>query len=269
LEQNYYLRDLTAEDWSKFNEVDKTIFPDEPISESGFISGLAGFKSLSVIAVHKESKDFIGYYKIGVYGNEGHVMRIGVHPDHRRKGLGSHLLERSMHQLKNAGCKSYYLYVKENNEGAIALYKKYGFEVDKTSWQFIFPYKKLVKTPRGRVRHVEWGEIQMVCLRFNLNPMQIQQYFGKENQHVLLFEVMGQQLGFTRFSPDFPGGMPFILKDPEYAIDFMSHLKTYITNPDFKSIKATFDNQQRLVDYLQKEEMPLNYQLLKMRRQAD
>jgi ribosomal-protein-alanine N-acetyltransferase len=269
LELDYYLRDLNTDDWSKFNEMDKIIFPDEQMRESSYLSGLSGLKSLSVIAVHKESKDFIGYYKIGVYGNEGHVMRIGVHPEHRGKGLGSLLLERSMHHLKNAGCKSYYLYVVENNEAAIRLYKKHGYEVDKKSWQFIFPYKKLITNPRGKIRHVEWGEIQMICLRFNLNPVLIQQYFGKENQHVLVFEVMGQQIGFTRFSPDFPGGMPFLLKDPNYTIDFVSHLKTYITNPDFDSIKTTFDNQERLVEHLQKEKIPLNYELLKMRRAAD
>jgi ribosomal protein S18 acetylase RimI-like enzyme len=269
LEPDYYLRDLTAEDWSKFSEMDKLIFPDEQTSESGFMRGLSGLKSLSVIAVHKESKDFIGYYKIGVYGNEGHVMRIGVHPEHRRKGLGTHLLERSMFQLKNAGCKSYYLYVMKDNEAAIELYKKQGYETDKISWQFKFPYKKLNNSPKGKIRHVEWGEIQMICLRFNLNPVQIQQYFGRENQHVLVFEVMGQQLGFTRFSPDFPGGMPFILKDPSYVIDFVSHLKTFVTNPDFDAIKTTFDNQENLVAHLQKEKIPLNYELLKMRRAAD
>jgi hypothetical protein len=46
-------------------------------------------------------------------------------------------------------------------------------------------------------------------------------------------------------------------------------LKTYITNPDFKSIKTTFDNQERLVEHLKKEKIPLNYELLKMRRTAD
>ena len=269
MEPDFYLRDLTADDWSKFKEMDELIFPDEQMMESSFLSGLSGLKSLSVIAVHKESKDFIGYYKIGVYGNEGHIMRIGVHPEHQRKGLGSHLLERSMHHLKNAGCKSYYLYVEEKNEAAKELYKKQGYEVDKKSWQFIFPFKKLKEKPQGKCRHVEWGEIQMICLRFNLNPVLIQQYFGRENQHVLVFEVMGQQIGFTRFSPDFPGGMPFIIKDPKYALDFVSHLKTYITNPDFKSIKTTFDNQERLVEYLQKEKIKVNYELLKMRKIAD
>ena len=141
MEEDYYLRDLTAEDWSKFNEMDKMIFPDEQTSESGFMRGLSGLKSLSVIAVHKESKDFIGYYKIGVYGNEGHVMRIGVLPEHRRKGIASHLLERSMHHLKNAGCKSYYLYVKENNEAAIALYKKHDMRLTKKAGNSYFPIK--------------------------------------------------------------------------------------------------------------------------------
>ncbi len=269
MELDYYLRSLTTEDWTRFNHMDKLIFPDEPLTKSSFNSGLAGLKTLSVVAVDKEDKEFLGYYKIGVYGNEGYVQRVGVHPEHQRKGIGSELLERSMNHLKSAGCKEYFLYVKEDNEAAINLYKKFSFEIEEKSWQFIVPFEKMVDKPKGKCRHVEWGEIQLTSLRFRLNPHRIQQYFGRENQHVLVYEHMGQQLGFCRFSPDYPGGMPFVLKDVSLALDFISILKSYITDKAFKSLKVTFDNQEPLVESLKKEGILVNYELLKMRKDVE
>ncbi len=264
----YYLRDLTADDWEKFHEMDSAIFPDEPLSKNSFLSGLAGYKALTVIAIHKESKDFLGYYRIGVYGKEGHVYRIGVHPNFRRKKLGSVLLERSMTQLEKAGCTEYFLYVRADNEPAVKLYEKYGFEKEVDSHQFICPFKLLKGTPRGNCRHVEWGEVQLVCLRFELNPIRIQQYFGQEDQHVLIFEVNRQQMGFARLTPSFPGAFPFIVKDSEYALDFIGHLKEHITNPEFDYVRLTFDGQPRLVEKLTQEKLTLNYKLLKMTKEV-
>lgn len=269
MEQDYYLRDLTADDWQRFQELDKLIFPEEPLTERSFIQGLSSPKTQSVVMIHKESKGFLGFYRIGVQGQIGYISRVGVHPEHRGKGYGAKLLERSMFQLNKAGCKRYYLYVKEENEAAKNLYEKYQFEIDTKSWQFEVPYEKLPEKARGEIRHLDWGEIQLQSLRFNLNPFQIQNYFGKEGHHVLVYSVMGQELGFCRFTPDFPGAMPFVLKDPEYVFDFIKHLKQYITNKDFSAIKITFDGQERLLERLQKENIPMRYCLLKLTREAE
>ncbi len=266
MEEDYYLRDLTQTDWEKFHTMDKLIFPDDHYTKESFSSSLPGLNSLFVVMIHKETKDFIGYYRIGIYGNLGHITRIGVHPDFRRRGYGSILFEKSIYYLEKKACQKYYLYVLENNTPAIDLYKKYGFTTETKSYQYLVPKKHLLEKVRGRCRHVEWGEIQMISLRFSLNPFQIQQYFTRENQHVLIYEVMGQQKGFCRFSPGFPGAMPFILKDPSYAIDFVSILNGFITDKKLGDIKITFDGQENLVQKLNEEKIPLNYELLRMTR---
>lgn len=269
MEEDYYLRDLSQTDWEKFQAMDKLIFPDELMLKESFFSSLSGLNALLVVMIHKETKDFIGYYRIGIFGNLGHVTRIGVHPDYRRKGYGSILVEKSIYYLEKRGCKKYFLYVMENNAPAINLYKKYGFTTETKSHQYIIPKKHLIEKVRGQCRHVEWGEIQMVSLRFNLNPFQIQQYFTRENQHVLIYEVMGQQIGFCRFNPGFPGAMPFILKDPSYIVDFVSILNGYITDKKLGDIKITFDGQENLVQKLAEKKIPLNYELLRMTRPSE
>ena len=265
--EKYSFRSLAIDDWNTFNELEKLIFPDEPMSESSFKRGLSG-KSSSFIALENKSKKFIGYYRVGVYGEEGHIYRIVVHPNYRRKGLGSVLLEKSMLELKKAGCSSYYLYVLENNTSAINLYKKYLFEIETNSWQFKIPFKLLPLKPKGKCRHIVREELESIAQKFHLNPHFLQQYFNYENEHLLLFEYQGQQLGFGRFSPYFPGAMPFIISDAKYTFDMVAHFKLYITNPEFDHIKITFDNQKLLVAYLKKKNIPINYELLKMRRFA-
>lgn len=269
MEEDYYLRDFTQADWEKFQTMDKLIFPDEPMSKESFSSSLSGLNALSVVMIHKETKEFVGYYRIGIYGNLGHIARIGVHPDYRRKGYGSILVEKSIYYLEKRGSKKFFLYVQEKNTPAIELSKKFGFTTETKSHQYIFPKKHLVEKVRGRCRHVEWGEIQMISLRFNLNPFQIQQYFTRENLHVLIYEVMGQQIGFCRFSPGFPGAMPFKLKDPSYIVDFVSILNGYITDEKVGDIKITFDGQEKLVQKLNEEKIPLNYELLRMTRPSE
>ncbi|NHJ49796.1 MAG: GNAT family N-acetyltransferase [Asgard group archaeon] len=261
---DYYLRELTQEDWKKYQEMDLLIFPEETVREESYHRSLSGPKSLAVVAVEKETNDFIGYFMVSIYGKEGHVKRIGTHPNHLRKGVGSKLLERAIFHLKSAGCNEFFLYVKSENEAAIKLYEKFGFVSEERSYQFIIPLDKTKEKPRGRCRSVEWGEIQLLSLRFNLNPFRVQQFFGMENQHVLVFEIMGQQLGFCRFSPDFPGGMPFILKDTQYTMDFVTHLGKLVTNKEFTSFRVTFDGQISLYQKLLDEKMELNYELLKM-----
>ena len=268
MEKEYYFRDITQTDWEKFHEMDLQIFPDEPMNKNSLISGISGLNALTVIMVDKETKNFIGYYRNAVYGNLGHITRIGVHPDYRRKGYGSKLLEKSMFYLEKAGCKKYYLYVLEKNEEAKKLYEKYGFTTETKSFQYFVPKEHLVEKPRGRCRHVDWGEIQMISLRFNLNPYQIQNYFSREDQYILVYEMLGQQIGFCRFSPNFPGAMPFILKDPEYVADFVTILHDYITDKKLGNVRITFDGQERLVQKLAEEKIPINYELLRMSRPA-
>lgn len=56
------------------------------------------------------------------------LYSLAVLPEHRDKKVGSFLLEYS---FKNLTCKTFSLEVKQSNEKAINLYKKFGFEVAK------------------------------------------------------------------------------------------------------------------------------------------
>ena len=57
------------------------------------------------------------------------MMNIAVHPDYRKRGIGSTLIEKLIVLLKEKNVISLSLEVRASNETAIGLYHKMGFEV--------------------------------------------------------------------------------------------------------------------------------------------
>ena len=60
--------------------------------------------------------------------DEGQITNIAVHPDHRRKGLGSAILRTLIRHAKDAKLESISLEVRVSNTAAIKLYESFGFE---------------------------------------------------------------------------------------------------------------------------------------------
>ena len=57
----------------------------------------------------------------------GHIKDIAVSPDHRGRGLGTALLGRGVSALSAQGVESVKLEVRAGNDGAIGLYRAFGF----------------------------------------------------------------------------------------------------------------------------------------------
>lgn len=58
----------------------------------------------------------------------GHVKDIAVHPSWRSRGLGTRLLDRALGVLEGRGARRAKLEVRQSNEDAISLYRRFGFE---------------------------------------------------------------------------------------------------------------------------------------------
>lgn len=59
--------------------------------------------------------------------DEFHVATIATHPDFRGRGIGRDLLLRALHLAKAEGARKSFLEVREGNEVARAMYRKFGF----------------------------------------------------------------------------------------------------------------------------------------------
>ena len=56
------------------------------------------------------------------------TLTLGVDEHQRRRGIGRYLMEKSLFEMKKAGCKHALLGVHVSNEPAMALYKSMGYE---------------------------------------------------------------------------------------------------------------------------------------------
>jgi len=74
----------------------------------------------------------VAYGGIWVILEDSHVTTIAVHPDYRGKKLGEELLIHLLHEAIATGASWITLEVRESNEVAQKLYRKYGFTVVST-----------------------------------------------------------------------------------------------------------------------------------------
>jgi ribosomal-protein-alanine N-acetyltransferase len=81
-----------------------------------------------------DDQDILGY-SIAVCCSENiraTIMKMGVHPEHRRKGVATVLIKQILEILKDKKIKDVCLNVEITRKPAIALYEKFGFEIIQT-----------------------------------------------------------------------------------------------------------------------------------------
>lgn len=70
----------------------------------------------------------VGYAGVWVICDEGHITNIAVHPDYRRKGIGSLLIEKLMTYARDHEVVVMTLDVRVGNDTAKKMYAKFGFK---------------------------------------------------------------------------------------------------------------------------------------------
>ena len=143
MDPSYSLRKFEPKDLYQVMSINQKCLP-ENYSESFFMSLHQNFPETFIVA--EKDGMIVGYImcriESGLSGigfspfslsRKGHIISIAVLPEHRGKGLGRALIEKALETMaKSYNAKSCYLEVRVSNEPAIKLYKKVGFEVQRT-----------------------------------------------------------------------------------------------------------------------------------------
>jgi ribosomal protein S18 acetylase RimI-like enzyme len=66
----------------------------------------------------------------GYDGHRGWVYYVAVHPDHRRRGIGTALMKEIENRLAALDCPKLNLQVRGSDEDAVTFYKKIGFAIE-------------------------------------------------------------------------------------------------------------------------------------------
>ena len=121
------IRFADKKDLEKVLEIERLSFSD-PWDHHGFKTTL---KHTFLVF---EEQDILGFLvAVCCYKNiRGTIMKIAVHPEQRRKGIGTALLNHCLEILREKEIIDVCLNVEMIRTPAIALYKKFGFQITKT-----------------------------------------------------------------------------------------------------------------------------------------
>ena len=95
-----------------------------PASEFGRLLATPGAFSL----IARDNAEAVGFLLGRVASDEAEIVSIGVAPQHRRRGIAQGLVTGADEHLRACGALSLFIEVDQDNEAAIGLYAKHGFE---------------------------------------------------------------------------------------------------------------------------------------------
>jgi ribosomal-protein-alanine N-acetyltransferase len=75
----------------------------------------------------RSGAELVGYFVLLVAAGEGHLLNLSVATSRQRQGHGSALLTEVMRLARGREAKQLFLEVRPTNEGAKALYNRFGF----------------------------------------------------------------------------------------------------------------------------------------------
>lgn len=118
------VREACAASVPELARMEAALFSDA-WSEKSLASTLQSSCSFSLIATCDGAA--VGYLLASLLAPEGELLRIGVHPAYRKKGIGACLMEHFLTAAKAKGCDTLFLEVRSDNLPAISLYRRFGF----------------------------------------------------------------------------------------------------------------------------------------------
>jgi len=106
-------------------EIENQSFPT-PWSKTAFSHEIAG-NDFAYYIVALIGNKVVAYAGMWIILDEGHITTLAVHPEYRRQGIGTRLLQELITEAERRGCAKMTLEVRPSNDRALKLYGKTGF----------------------------------------------------------------------------------------------------------------------------------------------
>lgn len=125
------IRDATYNDLPRVLEIERLSFV-QPWSLSSFRRELSLSFSRLILALMDDGEDaggvIAGYLCRWLVAGESHILNVATHPDFRRHGVGTALMEEAVAEARARNGSLMILEVRRSNLEARRLYRKFGFE---------------------------------------------------------------------------------------------------------------------------------------------
>ena len=120
----------SVEHLDRLTEIEIECFETEAFTKQQILHLLTDSNSVSLVL--RVKGEIVGFVIGKTYMNRrpatGHILTIDVSPEHRRKGIGQKLLQEIENIFKDKRIEVCFLEVRENNVGALSLYRKFGYK---------------------------------------------------------------------------------------------------------------------------------------------
>ena len=136
------IRQAGPADTADIFEIEKLCFPDPWSMDSIRYELEENEKAFYLVAEH--SGKVVGYMGLWWILDEGHITNVAVRPGYRNRKIAEGIIRVMLEHTIGAGILHHTLEVRRDNQPAINLYEKFGFEVDG-----VLPVRR-----RGRPDHV-------------------------------------------------------------------------------------------------------------------
>ncbi len=134
---DFAIRHYRAADFDRLWQIDQGCFPPgiaySQMELTGFIIRRNAITLVAEFAPPDDAGEKIAGFAIAQpYRKRGRILTLDIVPQARRFGLGSKLLLDCERRLRAHGCSEIYLETAVNNEPAIKLYQRMGYEILRT-----------------------------------------------------------------------------------------------------------------------------------------
>jgi ribosomal-protein-alanine N-acetyltransferase len=121
------IRPFSFSDLDSILQIESQSFPKSPYDWTTFLNLHYLYPETFLVYVNtnrgRKEEEILGYI---IFTQDGHIISIAVHPQDRRKGIGTQLLQRAM---KTPRLKKVWAEVRRSNQGAQSFYAKLGFQI--------------------------------------------------------------------------------------------------------------------------------------------
>jgi [ribosomal protein S18]-alanine N-acetyltransferase len=120
------IRPMTPADVTAVSQIDRMSF-SLPWPEHSFQYEVSENRVSRCWVAETDDKRIAAMIVSWIIVDEMHIATIATHPDFRRQGIGERILRDALLDAKKAGARLAFLEVREANEAAQAMYRKFGF----------------------------------------------------------------------------------------------------------------------------------------------
>jgi ribosomal-protein-alanine N-acetyltransferase len=125
----FEIRDFTPDDFETLWRIDQECFPPGiSYSRQELKTYMRRRGSFTLVATALKDGAIAGFI-VAYPGITGHIITIDVLAEHRRSRIGSQLLAAAEDRLRSAGSRAVGLETAVDNVGALAFYKRHGYDV--------------------------------------------------------------------------------------------------------------------------------------------